>query len=233
MKQKIYEALKAKFAGGNAAVLNRIAERISRNVSDEAGIDAAVAGVTQDMLDIIESYGDSRANEAQQSAVSNYESKYNLKDGKPYNSGGETKTAAGVTNENNNSGGEGAIPEWAKALQDANKALQERLNMMDTARTTETRKGKLNEVIAKLPGNLRKPYERIQVDAMNDDDFTAMIKDVTEEVGGLVSALNTKGAVFGKPQTGTGGGDGDGLTKEQEAAIATRAAKPNAGGQAF
>lgn len=84
MKQKIFEALKAKFqGGGNANVLNMIAEKLCKTVTTDEQIATAVAGMTQELIEVIESYGDSRATEAQQTAVQNYETKYRLKEGKP------------------------------------------------------------------------------------------------------------------------------------------------------
>ena len=81
MKQKLFDALKAKFPGVNANVLNRIAEKLAKTVTTDEQVTTAVAGVTQEFIEIIESYGDSRATEAQQTAVHTYETKYGLKDG--------------------------------------------------------------------------------------------------------------------------------------------------------
>ena len=212
MKQKIFEALKAKFTGINANVLNRIAEKLAKTVTTDEQVTTAVAGVTQELIEVIESYGDSRATEATQTATQNYEAKYGLKDGKPINNGG----AAG-----------------GQQLIESNKTLSERLNKMDGDRTTATRKQQLSAVYKKLPENLRKPYERISVDALSDEEFTTLVGEVTTEVDGLVADINSKGAVFGRPAAHNGGGKGDALTKEQEAAIAVREGKKSEDGQPF
>ena len=88
MKQKILEALKAKFPGVNANVLNRIADKLAKTVTTDEQVTTAVAGVTKEFIEIIESYGDSRATEAQQTAVQTYETKYGLKDGQKVDNGG-------------------------------------------------------------------------------------------------------------------------------------------------
>ena len=88
MKQKILEALKAKFPGVNANVLNRIADKLAKTVTTDEQITTAIAGVTKEFIEIIESYGDSRATEAQQTAVQTYETKYGLKDGQKIDNGG-------------------------------------------------------------------------------------------------------------------------------------------------
>ena len=238
MRQKIFEALKAKFSGVNANVLNRIADKLAKTVTTDEQVATAVAGVTQELIEVIESYGDSRATEATQTAVSNYESKYGLREGKPITDGGAatgTQPQGGVTvTTTQPAGGTEAVPAWAQQLLDDNKSLRERLNKMDGERTTATRKQQLSTIIAKLPENLRKPYERITVDTLSDEQFTTLVGEVTTEVDGLVADLNSKGAVFGRPAAHNGGETkGDALTKEQEAAITVREGKASADGQPF
>lgn len=240
MKQKIFEALKAKFSGCNANVLNRIAEKLAKTVTTDEQVTTAVAGVTQELIEVIESYGDSRATEATQTATQNYETKYNLKDGKPVNggaaaTGGQQGGGTTVTTTTQPAGGAETVPAWAQQLIESNKTLSERLNKMDGDRTTATRKQQLSAVYQKLPEKLRKPYERISVDALSDEEFTTLVGEVTTEVDGLVADINSKGAVFGRPAAHNGGGNnqGDALTKEQEAAIAVREGKKSEDGQPF
>lgn len=45
MKQKILEALKAKFPGVNANVLNRIADKLAKTVTTDEQVTTAIAGV--------------------------------------------------------------------------------------------------------------------------------------------------------------------------------------------
>ena len=236
MRKELFEALKAKFPGVNANVLNRIADKLAKTVTTAEQVTTAVAGVTQEFIDIIESYGDSRATEAQQTAVHNYEQRYGLKDGVKLENGGGTGGEHGTETEKNKSEGEGAeaVPEWAKTLIDTNKALSERIAKMETERMTSTRKQQLNEVIGKLPENLRKAYERTPVDNITDDEFNTLIGDITKEVDGIVKATTQRGAVFGRPSATGNQGNQDGtLTKEQEAAIAHRDSKPTSDGQPF
>ncbi|MDR2968598.1 MAG: hypothetical protein LBV32_03215 [Tannerellaceae bacterium] len=80
MKTKIFEALKTKFAGVDAQILDRIAAKKAEGVTDESKITSIVDGVS--FQDVLQSYGDFRAGDASSSAVKNYERKHNLKDGK-------------------------------------------------------------------------------------------------------------------------------------------------------
>lgn len=73
-------ALKTKFIGVPDAILERVAKKKSETLTDEGQINSIVEGIT--LQNIFDSYGDFRATEATQSAVSNYEKKYGIKDGK-------------------------------------------------------------------------------------------------------------------------------------------------------
>ena len=108
--------------------------------------------------------------------------------------------------------------------------MSERLNKMDIERTTATRRQQLQTIIAKLPEDLRKGYERTPVDNLTDEQFSTLVGEITTEVDGIANAIQAKGAVFGKPtvQGGTGN-QGDALTKEQEEAIARRDGAPKEG----
>lgn len=229
MKQKLFDALKAKFPGVNANVMNRIADKLAKTVTTDEQVTTAVAGVTQDFIDIIESYGDSRATEAQQTAVRNYEEKYGLKDGQKTGAGGG---AAGgqpgsgtTTQQQQQSAGDAQeqVPAWAKALIDSNKKLNDRLDKMDGERTTATRKQQLSTITGKLPESLRKAYGRTPVDNLTDEEFNSLVGEITAEVDGIAKEVHAKGAVFGKPTvTGGTGNQGNVLTKEQQEAIANR-----------
>lgn len=236
MKQKIFEALKAKFPGVNANVLNRIADKLSKTVTTEEQVTTAVAGVTKEFIEIIESYGDSRATEAQQTAVQTYEQKYGLKDGQKVENGGGSQGGqqGGGTVQQQNAGGTEQVPAWAQALIDSNKSITERLNKMDGERTTTARKQQLSTIIEKLPDNLKKAYERTPVDGLSDEQFNTLIGEITTEVEGIVNDNNVKGAVFGRPaaQNGRQTNQGNELTKEQLEAISHRDTKP-ADGQPF
>lgn len=228
MKQKLFEALKAKFSGVDADILDRIATMLAKTVTDESGVTTAVEGVTQEFISVIEGYGDSRATGAQKTAVANYERKHNLKDGVKV-----TQQQQQQDPPKNTEGGDD-MPAWAKTLIESNQQLSERLNRLDTERTTTARRQQLATITDKLPEALRKPYERMSVDNLKEDEFTQLLSDVTTEVNGIVSGMNAKGAVFGKPAAHNGGGNQGGeLTEEQKKAIGTREGGASADGQPF
>ena len=191
MRKQILEALKAKFEGVSEAVLGRIADKLAKTVKTEEQVATAVEGVT--LQEVIDGYADSRATEAQQTAVRNYESKHGLKDGVKVNNGGvPTQT------EPNGNGGDD-VPAWAQKIIDSNKALTDRLDKMDGERTAASRTQQLNEAISKLPENLRKAYARTPVEGKTDEEFESLLSEIKEEVEQLSQESAAKGAVFGRP----------------------------------
>lgn len=218
MKKELLAALKAKFEGVNESILSRIADKLAKTTTKEEDVATAVSGVT--IQQIIEGYGDSRATEAQQSAVRNYEEKYGLKDGERVQ---EPKLKPQ----------EETMPEWAKQLVEENKTLSERLGRMDGERITAERKQKLSAVFKKLPENLRKPYERMSIDKLSDEDFTTLVGEITAEVDEIASFVKSKGAVFGRPATHQGTDNSQELSKEEQEAIAARNTSLKDGEQPF
>lgn len=204
MKERILAALKAKFTGVNANILDRIATMLAKTVTTEEQVKTAVEGVTKDFIDVIEAYGDSRATDAQQSAVTNYEKKHGLKDGKPV----EDKPAATTTTTTTTppaAGGDPTTNQLLQQLLEQNKKLTERLDKMDGERTTASRKAELDGIISKLPENLRKGYQRISVDTLSDEEWATLKSEITTEVDGISKEQGAKGAVFGRPTNGNGG----------------------------
>ena len=233
MKQQILTALKAKFVGVSDAILDRVATKLAQTVTTAEQVQTAVDGVT--FQQVLESYGDSRATQATQTAVHNYETKYGLKDGVKVT---PTETQPPVVPPvtppvTPPAGGAETVPAWAQALIDSNNSLKNELAQMKTARTTETRKQQISTLIEKLPENLRKAYSRTPVDGLTDDQFTALVGEITTEVGDIQSSIQQKGAVFGKPAAQNGGNQGAELTKEQLAAITQRDGSAQGQGQPF
>lgn len=212
-RTQIFEALKAKFTGGNAAVLNRIADKLAKTVTSAEQVTTAVAGITQDFVEMMESYGDARATEAAQTSVRNYEATHGIKDGKPVGGGQQAQQTTTVTTTqtaNPTAGGaseQSATEKLLAQLLEQNKQLNERLDRMDSERTTTSRRQQLSTIISKLPEKLRKPYERMAIDSLTDEQFNALVGEVTTEVNDLANDINSKGAVFSTPAANNQGGN--------------------------
>lgn len=231
MKEQILEALRAKFPGRSAVILGRIADKLAKTATTPELVTTAVEGVTPELIEVIESYGDSRATEASTTAVTNYEAKYGLREGKP-------TTPPAPTGDGNDNAPKGqadeSVPAWAVSLTERVTALQNELNRRDAERTTTGRRTALEAIYGRLPEQLRKGYERIQLDALTDEEFTKLTADVTAEVAEIGQGLSAKGAVFSTPASHHGGaGAQKELTKEQIEAINYRSGKPADGEQPF
>lgn len=231
MKEQILEALRSKFPGRSAVILGRIAEKLAKTATTPEQVTTAVEGVTPELIEVIESYGDSRATEASTTAVTNYEAKYGLREGKP-------TTPPAPTGEGNDNAPKGqadeGVPAWATSLVERVTALQNELNRRDAERTTTGRRQALEAIYGHLPEPLRKGYERIPLDTLSDDEFAKLSADVTAEVGEIGKAFSARGAVFSTPSAHHGGaGAQKELTKEQIEEINHRGGKPADGEQPF
>ncbi|MDR0385388.1 MAG: hypothetical protein LBH60_04865 [Prevotellaceae bacterium] len=193
MKILILNALKAKFVGVGENILNRIAEKLAKTITKEDDVAAAVEAVT--FQQVIDSESDRRATEASQTAVTNYEKRHSLKDGKPVGGGEQGK-------EYEPNGKEDDTPAWAKAIIESNKTLGEKLSALEGEKVTTSRKQKLDAVISKLPNNLQKPYARISLKDMTDDEFNTFIIETTTEVEDLAADFAAKGSVLKTPMGG-------------------------------
>lgn len=229
MKKKILEALTTKFEGVDEKILDRVAAKLAKTVSKEEEVEPAVEGVT--FQDILTSYGDARATEASKTAVSTYEKKHGLRDGRKVNTDGDDDEP----DDDDDTDGEpdddkgkkknpkakksqktddDEVPAWAKSLLDANKALKERLDAMDKGKVAASRRDKLNKAIDKLTDKQKKPYARLKLDDMSDDEFDAFLDEVKEEADDMAADNEANGATFGAPLDHKGGDSKKATEKE-------------------
>jgi len=214
MKDKLLALLKTKFTGVSEALLIRMAEKLAKTVTQEDQTDAAVEAVT--IQQIIEAESDRRVTEAvktaQKTAIQNYETTHGLKDGLKVQLGGAPKEEP--IQPNTGAKAELTLEAITAAITAANKPLLERISAIETGKVSETRKQKLETVISKLPETLRKPYVRIPLTDMSEDDFETFITETTTEVENMSAELSSKGAVF-TPPAGGGKPQGNAPTKEE------------------
>jgi hypothetical protein len=164
--EQILAGLQQKFAGVDTAILTRIATKKAEGVTDETKVNSIIEGIN--FSDVLNSYGDFRAGDASKTAVSNYEKKHNLKDGKPIETTTTTKTE-----ENKDD-----VPAWAQALIDSNKSLSDKLTQFETEKAQATRS---QQILAKakeygIPENYAK-----RCAIKDDEDLDAYFKDLKQE----------------------------------------------------
>ena len=193
MRQQILDALKAKFTGVSEKILGRIADRLAKTATTQEQVATAVEGVT--FQQVLDSYGDSRATEATQTAVANYEAKHGLKDGKAV----QTQTTVTENKDGDKGNGEEKVPAWAQALIESNKTLSEQVKAMQGEKLTANRRDQLSKIISTLPASIRKAYERTPVDTLTDEEFETLKGEIATEAAEITKETTAKGVVFGRP----------------------------------
>ena len=230
MRKEILDALKAKFEGVSEAILGRIADKIAKTAKTLEEVTAAVEGVT--FQQVLESYGDSRATEAQQSAVTNYEKKHGLKDGKKVETGGGTppNPVESKGKEGENKKGEDLSALIEAAVNNAIKPLSDELATIKGEKVANNRKSKLNKILDGAPEKIRQRYEK-DFDRMNfkdDEDFDGWIGEITPDIEGIKSDFEAKGGLVSKTKGGKAGASGGEENPYIKARIAAREAAKTA-----
>ena len=170
--EQILAGLQQKFAGVDTAILTRIATKKAEGVTDETKVNSIVEGIS--FSDVLNSYGDFRAGDASKTAVSNYEKKHNLKDGKS------------IENPNPNPNPNPKLEDKtddmaaiiANAVSAAVKPLSDKLAQFETEKLQATRQ---EQIMAKakeygIPENYAK-----RCAIKDDEDLDAYFKDLKQE----------------------------------------------------
>ena len=143
--EQILAGLKTKFQGVEDATLQRIASKKAEGVTDESKVNSIVEGIS--FQDVLNSYGDYRADGAQKTAIANYEKKHNVKDGKPVEEPKPQPTptpAPQPTPQPNEP--QDLAAQIAAALGTALKPLSDRLDAMDANTKADARNQQIDAV---------------------------------------------------------------------------------------
>ena len=168
--EQILAGLQQKFAGVDTAILTRIATKKAEGVTDETKVNSIIEGIS--FSDVLNSYGDFRAGDASKTAVTNYEKKHNLKDGKPV----ETTTTTTTTKAEDKPDDMATI--IANAVSAAVKPLSDKLAQFETEKSQATRQ---EQIMAKakeygIPENYAK-----RCAIKDDEDLDTYFKDLKQE----------------------------------------------------
>lgn len=172
--EQILAVLKTKFQGVEDATLQRIASKKAEGVTDESKVNSIVEGIS--FQDVLTSYGDYRADGAQKTAVSNYEKKHNIKDGKPIE---EPKPQAPQPTPTQQPNPTEQVPAWAQSLIDSNKTLSEKLAAMDAKTKVDIRNKQIDDV-AKTFGIPEFAYKGKTI--ADDADLNQYFTDLKQEM---------------------------------------------------
>ena len=193
--EQILAGLKTKFQGVEDATLQRIASKKAEGVTDESKVNSIVEGIS--FQDVLTSYGDYRADGAQKTAVSNYEKKHNIKDGKPIEEPKPQPTPTpnpAPTPKPNEP--QDLAAQIAAALGTALKPLTDRMDAMDAKTKADARNAQIDEV-AKSFGIPEFAYKGKTI--ADDADLNKYFTDLKQE-------MQNSGFQFAKsPEEGNGG----------------------------
>lgn len=207
-EQLILAALQTKFAGVDAKILGRIAKKYAKTATGTTEADAKtiVDGIT--FQQVLESHADYRATEAQKTAVANYESKHNLRDGKPVEAQqqqtGQQEQNQGSANTAQQGGHqqtEEKVPAWAQQLMNDNKALREELQSYKTERTQNSRLERFREAIKGAPDKVKARYEKdfTRLTFKDDADFDSYLEEIAPDITAMAALAPRNGAAVGAP----------------------------------
>ncbi len=169
--EQILVELQTKFPGVDTATLTRIATKKAEGVTDDTKVNSIVEGIS--FSDVLNNYGDFRAGQAQVSAVSNYEKKHGLKDGKPIEGTEEQKKDEKKDEKKDD------VPAWAQALIDSNKSLSEKLSTYEAREAQAQRNAQIASVAKKygIPDFMLKDRS-----IPDNTDLETYFKDVKQEL---------------------------------------------------
>ena len=171
IQEQILAGLQTKFSGVDTATLTRIATKKAEGVTDASQVNSIVEGIG--FTDVVTNYGDFRANSAVTSAVTNYEKKHGLKDGKPI------ENPNPQPNPNPAPKPDDMATIIANAVSAAVKPLSDKLTQFETEKVQATRQ---EQVLAKakeygIPESQAKRYS-----IPDDADLDTYFKDVKQEL---------------------------------------------------
>lgn len=206
MKEKLLALLVAKFVGVPKATLERIAEKKAGSVTDEAQLQSIADGI--DYGQIVQSEVDSKVTEANKLAVSNYEKKHNLKDGKTVEN-----PVPPVTPPDPND----IKTIVANAIKDAVAPLQNELLQFKQKETQNSYLGKVKTSLSekKIPESF---WSKRALNVESDEQLTATVTEIETDWTTFRQEQINAGVMVDKPASGSGTvSDGESLAKQIEA----------------
>lgn len=209
-EQLILAALQTKFPGVDAKILGRIAKKHAKTATGTTEADAKtiVDGIT--FQQVLESHADYRATEAQKTAIANYESKHNLRDGKPIEQAQQQQSAQQQTQQGQQSqttaqqGGqqpEDKAPAWAQQIIADNKALREEFQSYKAERTQNSRLERFRKAIEAAPEKVKVRYEKdfTRLTFKDDADFDSYLEEIAPDITAIAAQVSRNGAAVGAP----------------------------------
>lgn len=208
LKRFILDALTEKFKDIDVKVLNRIAATAAKTVKNEEEATTYVDDLT--LQKVIDSYSDSRTTEA----LTSYEKKHGLKDGKkaqPDDDDEDDDDGDDITNGNKKTsptgkktgkGSDADAPGYVKKLFSKIDAMGSELAALKGEKVTTARSSKLSDLLKDVPEKLRnrytKDFGRMKFDT--DEEFEEWLEEITPDIEDISTTISTKEGLVGRPK---------------------------------
>lgn len=190
MKEKILAFLVARLVGIQKSYLEGVADIYARTITEENQIEQTfnegVLNLLKHSAQHAQAEGDRRANESVQTAITNYEKKHSIKDGKPV----KQNDQSGGGNPNPQKKDNDDTPEWAKAIIESNKALSEKIVALEQEKSKQDKilKAQIALKSSKLPENLKQKWaNRINVES--ETSIEDQVKELETEFNELHTTI--------------------------------------------
>ena len=212
MKEKILQFLKGKLNGVQGTYLDGVAEEYAKTITEESQIETTFSEGVLSLIKMsaaqIQTESDRRATEATRTAVSNYEKKHNLKDGKPVEGGGSQPNPKEPKDDDKNT------PEWAKALIKQNQELAQKVETLEKDKTKQSKNEQAQTALqgSKLPDKFKTKWAG-RIDPDSETSIEDQVKELEAEFDELHGDFVKESVGKGLPQ----GGGNDGEASEDEA----------------
>lgn len=201
MKLKLLEALRAKYPGTQASLLDRVADTMAGTVTDETLETVTASEGVKNLLAFFQSETDRRTTEA----LSSYEKKHNLKDGKP-------SVTPPVLDP------DPTTPQWAKDLIKQNNELAIKLQSLEKGSVTTGLMEKVKAALTekKIPEAFLKGRS-----IEKEEDVNALVAEIEGDYNVVKQSMVNQGVVIDVPASSTSAA----ATKKVDADIEAWAAK--------
>lgn len=200
MKKKLIDAIKAKFVGIDENTAKRLAERAiaksENGISSDDEVTVAVEAIT--LADVLKSVNDFSADDA----IKKYEEKYGLEKGEKKDKdtdkdkdkdkdkstdSDKDKDKDKDKNPDQSEAFKALLTEFKNSMANEFNAIKGELTALKSGKISETRRAKLDAALKDLKDFQKKPYGRIDLSKMSDDEFDTFMTEVKEEVGDMIA----------------------------------------------
>jgi len=205
MNEQLFASLKTKFEGVQDAILRRVAEKYGRDLSETASEDE-ITGVVENVTfqNVLESYGDSRANEAANTAVSNYKKKNS-----------NTKKT-GQEQQNQTTKVPDDAPDWAKSLISQNQELQKKIEGLESKERTKSFVQTAREKLIKDKKVPESFFKNRPIEVKDESEIDTVVEQISGDYSAFRKDLVNQGLLSEEPKESLGGNSGSSVDKDIE-----------------